>query len=76
VFGVVLAVVAATVINTLHIELPPPPSSNAGFYARINLDSTVVAICFVLGFVATPLSALLPARRIAALPVVDALRAN
>jgi putative ABC transport system permease protein len=74
--GVVLALLAAGVINALHIQLPPPPSSNAGFYARIDLDAAIVGICFVLGFVATPLSAILPARRIAALPVVDALRAN
>lgn len=76
VFGVVLGIAAAAVINGLNIELPPPPTSSSGFYARIGLDPTIIAFCFLLGFVATPLTALLPARRMMRVPVVDALRAN
>jgi len=35
-----------------------------------------VSVCFLIGLIATPLTALIPARRIARIPLVDALRAN
>lgn len=76
VLGVVLGIVLAGLVNSLQIELPPPPSSNSGYFARIQLESQVVFIAFIVGLIAPPLMAVLPARRIASVPVVDALRMN
>ena len=75
-FGVLLGLLMAGVINALRIPLPPPPTSNSGYYAGIVLTPGIVAISFVVGLLATPLTALLPARRISRVAVVEALRAN
>jgi putative ABC transport system permease protein len=75
-FGVVLGLLLAGVINALKLPLPPPPNSNSGYFAGIVLTPGIVAVSFVVGLLATPLTALLPARRISRVAVVDALRAN
>ena len=75
-FGVLIGVALAWLINSLQIEMPPPPNSNSGYFAGIQLAPSLIATAFVVGFLATPLTALLPARRIARVPVVDALRMN
>ena len=74
--GVVLGILLGAAINALHLPLPPPPSSNSGYFAGIDLAPGIIATAFLVGLVATPLTALLPARRIARVPVVDALRMN
>ena len=76
VVGVVLGVLMAWLINALHIQMPPPPNSNSGYYAGIQLAWLPVLSSFVVGFLATPLTALWPAFRISGVPVSDALRAN
>lgn len=75
-FGVLLGVLLAWLINALQIEMPPPPNSNSGYFAGIQLAPSIIATAFIVGFLATPLTALLPARRISRVPVVDALRMN
>ena len=75
-FGVLIGVTLAWLINSLQIEMPPPPNSNGGYFAGIQLAPSIIATAFIVGFLATPLTALLPARRIARVPVVDALRMN
>ena len=74
--GVVLGLVAAALVNHLRIEMPPPPNSNSGYYAGIRLAAVPIVTSFLLGIVATPLTALWPAYRMSRVPVVDALRAN
>lgn len=75
-FGVVLAVLLAWTINALQIPMPPPPNANGGYFAGIQLGAALVATAFAVGLLATPLTAVLPARRISRIPVVDALRMN
>ena len=59
----------------LHfIPMPPPPNSEAGFTAAIRIVPAALAVAFVLGVLATVVAALLPARRLARVPVVEALR--
>ena len=74
--GIVFGLVLAGVINALKLPLPPPPNSNSGYFAGIVLTPGIVVISFVVGALATPLTALMPARRIARVAVVDALRMN
>jgi len=76
VLGVVLGILAAWVINALRIEMPPPPNSNSGYYAGIRLAVMPIVTSFLVGFLATPLTALWPAFRICRVRVVDALRMN
>lgn len=74
--GVVLGIVLAWGISKIGIPMPPPPNADVGYTARIHVVPSVVAIAFVVGWFATILAALLPARRASRLEVVDALRAN
>ena len=74
--GVLLGIGIAAFINALHLSMPAPPNSNSGYTAGITIDGGIVAVCFLIGLVATPLTALIPARRIARIPLVEALRAN
>ncbi len=76
VLGMLLGFALAWLINSLKIALPPPPNSDSSYYAGIALAPSIVGTAFLIGLVATPLTALLPARRIARIAVVDALRAN
>jgi putative ABC transport system permease protein len=75
-FGVVLGVLLGGILNALQLPMPPPPNSNSGYAAGITLQPGIIVIAFIVGFLATPLTALWPARRIARVPVVDALRMN
>ncbi len=75
-FPVLLGIGLAGFINALHLTMPAPPNSNSGYTAGITIDAGIVAACFLIGLVATPLTALIPARRIARIPLVIALRAN
>ncbi len=76
VFGVLIGIGLAWLINTLKIEMPPPPNMNGGYFAGIRISSSLIATAFMVGLLATPVTALLPARRISRVPVVDALRMN
>ena len=56
--------------------MPPPPSSELGYTAQIRVVPSQVALAFMVGLLATVAAALLPARRVTQIPVVDALRQN
>lgn len=72
--GIVLGGVAAFVISTIGIPMPPPPNANLGYVAHIRLVPLDMVMAGGIGLVATSLAALLPARRASRMPVVDALR--
>jgi putative ABC transport system permease protein len=72
--GMVVGATLAAVISAIGIPMPPPPNSESGFVATIRIVPTVLAAALALGFVAAVVAALVPARRIAGIPVVDALR--
>ncbi len=74
--GVVSGVVLAWAISGIGIEMPPPPNSDIGYTAYIRLVPRVIVMAFGVGAVATLLAALLPAHRVARLPVAEALRKN
>jgi putative ABC transport system permease protein len=54
--------------------MPPPPNANLGYTALIRIVPSTVLTAGVIGFVATILATILPARRAARLEIVDALR--
>ena len=76
VVGVALGVIVALLLSSIGIEMPPPPGSSASYTASIRLVPSVIAVAACAGAVAACCAALMPGRRAARLPVVDALRHN
>lgn len=74
--GVALGVLLGTVISSIGIPMPPPPNSNASYIAFIRIQPANLVLSFFIGFFATILAAILPARRSTRLKIVDALRQN
>jgi putative ABC transport system permease protein len=72
--GVAIGVVLAIGVSAIGIPMPPPPNSESGFTAAIRVVPTVMAAAFALGLLATIVASLLPARRLARISVVEALR--
>jgi putative ABC transport system permease protein len=72
--GIAIAVVAAVAISAVGIPMPPPPNAESGYIATIRLVPHFIAGAAAIGIVATVLGAVLPARRIARMPVVEALQ--
>ena len=72
--GIALGCAAALAISAIGIPMPPPPNANVGYTAFIRLVPVEVLSAGAVGFVATCLAAVLPARRVSRMPVVDALR--
>jgi putative ABC transport system permease protein len=72
--GVVAGIILALVISAIGIPMSPPPNSESGFTAGIRVVPWVIAVAFASGVIATIGASLLPARHLARLPVVDALR--
>lgn len=73
--GVVVGVALALVISAIGIPMPPPPNANLGYVARIQIVPMELLLAFLTAVLATVLACLLPARRAARIPVVEALRA-
>ncbi|HRQ05304.1 MAG TPA: ABC transporter permease [Nitrosomonas halophila] len=74
--GVGLGIFLATAISAIGIPMPPPPNADLGYVARIQIVPSVILLALSIGFIATVIAALLPARHVARIPVVDALRQN
>ena len=72
--GMSLGCVSAWIISAIGIPMPPPPNANLGYTAFIRLVPLDVLASGGIGFVATCLAAVLPARRASRMKVVDALR--
>jgi putative ABC transport system permease protein len=72
--GVVVGVALAAVISMIGIPMPPPPNSESGFTGAIRIVPMILAAAFALGILASIGAALLPARHLARIPVVEALR--
>jgi putative ABC transport system permease protein len=72
--GLTVAVVLALAISSVGIAMPPPPNSESGYTATIRLVPQLMAMAASIGIAATVFGALLPARRIARMPLVAALQ--
>lgn len=76
VVGILLSVLLAWIISAIGIPMPPPPNSDVGYVAQIQLIPSVLVTAFGIGLVATVAASILPALRVARRNVVDALREN
>jgi putative ABC transport system permease protein len=74
--GVALGVALGLAISAVGIPMPPPPGANLSYTAHIQITLSQVLISFGVGFIATVVAAMLPAKRVTRTPVVDALRQN
>lgn len=72
--GVFLGVSIALVVSAVGISMPPPPNANVGYTAYVRIVPAIVGKAWLIGFLATVLAAVLPAKRMVKTPVVDALR--
>jgi putative ABC transport system permease protein len=72
--GALVGIALAVAISSVGIPMPPPPNAESGYTARIRIEPWVVAGAFAVGWVAAIAASLWPARRVARMPVVDALR--
>lgn len=74
--GVVLGVLTAIAVSAVGIPMPPPPNSNLGYVAQIQLVPSMIAGDLVIGIAAAMLAVVLPAARVSRIPIVNALGAN
>lgn len=74
VLGVVAGSLLALAVSAVGIPMPPPPNADLGYVAHIRIVPAIMASAFLVGVVATVAAAILPARKVARIPVVDALR--
>jgi putative ABC transport system permease protein len=72
--GVLGGVMLAQIISAVGIPMPPPPNADLPYTAYIRPTLLAVAISFVVGCLATCLAAVLPAFRVARMPIAIALR--
>lgn len=74
--GVIVGWAIANLISLVGIPMPPPPNSESGYTAYVLIVPSIVLASFAVGLVATVVAAILPARRIARVPLDEALRQN
>ena len=72
--GVALGVALASAVSAVGIPMPPPPNTDFGYMAHIRVTASAVIGAFLIGFLATLLASLLPALKVARMPIADALR--
>jgi putative ABC transport system permease protein len=72
--GVVVGVMLAAAVSIIGIPMPPPPGSDVGYTAAIQLMPFLAWQSFAIGAAAAMLSGLLPAFRASRVSIVDALR--
>lgn len=74
--GLILGYGIASFISAVGIPMPPPPNSDLGYIARIQVIPSSLIMAFLIGAIATILAAIIPAIRVSRIPVVQALRYN
>ena len=72
--GMIAGSLLALGISAIGIPMPPPPNANLGYTAEIRLMPWQVVSSGLIGFAATVLASIRPARRVSRLDVVEALR--
>jgi putative ABC transport system permease protein len=71
--GVAIGFGLSTLINHLHLELPPPPGYTNGMRLRIMLNASTVGAAFLVAAVTAAAASVVPAFIASRLRIVDAL---
>jgi putative ABC transport system permease protein len=74
--GLLLGWLAAMLISSIGIPMPPPPGMSSGYSGEILLTAPLAANAFLLAVCTTLLASLYPAWKASRLEIVDALRHN
>ncbi len=72
--GLIIGISGALIISAIGIPMPPPPNANMGYTAYIRLDGLEIVIAGIIGWSATVLASILPARRVSNIEITEALR--
>lgn len=72
--GIALGTALAMTISAVGIDMPPPPNSEVGYEVTIRLTAGNLLLAAGSGLIAAIAGSILPARRLARMPIVDALR--
>lgn len=72
--GVALGILVAVLVSRIGIPMPPPPNSNMGYTARIQVVPSVIGWAVAIACMATIVASLPATLRVSRLSIVDALR--
>lgn len=72
--GVGIGALLALAISAIGIPMPPGPGSETGLVASVPLVPSAIVTAFAVGVIGAISASVLPARKAARVPVVDALR--
>lgn len=71
-----LGLLLAAIISFAGIPMPPPPNMDVGYTATLRPTGEHLVMAFLVAAGASTLAAVLPARRVSRMPIVEALRHN
>lgn len=74
--GLALGALAAAILSSVGIPMPPPPGQSWGFDAEVLVSPRLSLDAFVLAVVSALVASLYPARKASRMVIVDALRFN
>jgi putative ABC transport system permease protein len=72
--GLAIGALVALAVSAIGIPMPPPPNSSVSYVVRIGFSGWGIALSCAAALVASIAGAILPARRLMRMPIVDALR--
>jgi putative ABC transport system permease protein len=72
--GAIVGILGALVISYIGIPMPPPPNADIGYTAYIRINAFEIAIAALIGWTATILASIVPARRASRIEITEALR--
>jgi putative ABC transport system permease protein len=73
VLGLAVGAILATLINHGNVMLPPPPGYTVGYRLQIMLQPPVMIAAFLVAFVTSTISSVVPAFKASRMKIVDAL---
>ena len=71
--GLLAGAGASSIINHVHLMLPPPPGYTQGYPLRVMLQPGILVTAFLIAVITATLSSILPALKASRLKIVDAL---